>query len=409
MILRDMVQYAYDNSDFYHKLYDNICLDRFEITELPIVTKNMLRICGNAIVSKSYTEYPMSEDITQVRSSGSTGEYLNIYWDRNDRVYSLYDSWKWRMKHFNIYPNEKFISFYSSHYINNRFVDDIPGMLRVDKYHTMLSKLNLNKDKIDKYIEFINEYQPTWMLIQPSIMTLITMRIEETKSNFPDSLKYVEFTGEYISNEQLNYLSKKYQIQVANNYGCNETNFIACSCEYGYMHVLSNNVYVEIDAKESTEYGNILVTSLHNKAMPFIRYNTGDVGKLKCSYTCKCGCTSPILELLGGRSSQKIYTRGEIYSSAEIIHAVEKTNSLLNHCIKQYQCIQHNDYSLEMKFVISSSYINWKESITDVFMDSLESGTLKELRINIKFEDEIYPDKVTGKLSAFISEVEISN
>ena len=62
-----------------------------------------------------------------------------------------------------------------------------------------------------------------------------------------------------------------------------------------------------------------------------------------------------------------------------------------------------------MKFVISSSYINWKESITDVFMDSLESGALKELWINIKFEDEIYPDKVTGKLSAFISEVEISN
>jgi phenylacetate-CoA ligase len=53
--------------------------------------------------------------------------------------------------------------------------------------------------------------------------------------------------------------------------------------------------------------GRILLTNLHNYAMPFIRYENGDSGSL-IAEACPCGRTLPLLSHVVGRRCDIVYT-----------------------------------------------------------------------------------------------------
>jgi phenylacetate-CoA ligase len=79
---------------------------------------------------------------------------------------------------------------------------------------------------------------------------------------------------------------------------------IATECISGRMHVNADFVVLETDATERLPGGSapLLVTSLWNYAMPFIRYRNEDSGAL-AEGTCECGSGFPLMELRIGRVS----------------------------------------------------------------------------------------------------------
>lgn len=66
-----------------------------------------------------------------------------------------------------------------------------------------------------------------------------------------------------------------FNCKVASQYGCYEVNSIAYECPFHKLHVMTENVYVEI-----VEDNQICITSKHNRVMPFVRYKVGDRGRL---------------------------------------------------------------------------------------------------------------------------------
>lgn len=403
-----LINYAVKNNAYYKDLFalNNLSIIKEDLFDkIPTSDKKSFQRYGD-MLSLPYQSYPLSENIVTINSSGSTGECLKIYWDKKDRVFSLLTSWKWRKKHFGISPSDKFIDFYTTHYINNRFVEDMPDILEIGKHHTSFSKLNLTPEKLDKYIDYLYCFQPVWINVTPSILTLLTMRLEERELKFPATMKYIELNGEYISKESVAYFSKRYGVYIANFYGCNEVNYIACECECGNMHVLEENVFLEIlkDGKTAPkgEQGDIVVSGLHNKAMPAIRYKPGDEGMLDSVTRCPCGEKSPILTLSEIRNKYVIKTRNSSFSSTEIIYLIERVNSLLNHCILQYQAIQRETDEIEMHVVLKKDYETWKDTVKETFEQNIVNEELKEIEWNFYFEDAIYPAPTTGKLSYFI-------
>jgi len=97
-------------------------------------------------------------------------------------------------------------------------------------------------------------------------------------------------------------------------YGSQEQHSIGFECRQrsGY-HVVAENVVVEIVDNEGKivqagEEGRILITNLNNYAMPFVRYDIGDVGA-GSERTCPCGRGLPLLSGLKGRTTDTIFTR----------------------------------------------------------------------------------------------------
>jgi phenylacetate-CoA ligase len=89
--------------------------------------------------------------------------------------------------------------------------------------------------------------------------------------------------------------------KVFDSYGCREVSQIATECEmHNGLHVVWENQYVELEDQ------NILVTNLNNYAMPFIRYEVGDLATALTVLPCDCGRFSPRLISLVGRDNDNI-------------------------------------------------------------------------------------------------------
>ena len=99
-------------------------------------------------------------------------------------------------------------------------------------------------------------------------------------------------------------MEKQFGIPIVNEYGASELDLIAFENSEGKWQVNSETLFVEIlDDKNNVlpngEEGRIVITSLYNKAHPFIRYDIGDIGILSKESTIK----KPILEKLVGRTN----------------------------------------------------------------------------------------------------------
>ena len=88
---------------------------------------------------------------------------------------------------------------------------------------------------------------------------------------------------------------------LSNTYGSREFMSIGGECEYRHgLHVHAENLIVETRDRDAAEPSELLITDLHNYGMPFVRYETGDLGRLG-DRSCPCGRGLPLLQSVEGR------------------------------------------------------------------------------------------------------------
>ncbi len=411
--LSDLIHYAYDHVDYYHKIIDanNIDISLIKASEnlsvLPILSKDKIQENSMAFVSDEYQKYPKNENIVLKRTSGSTGKYLKIFWDYKDDIKSLMPLWILRSHLYGIDPDMKWCSFYSSMYEGNKIKQLMPRELDMNGRHMGFSKIGLTYDKIAEVYKEIISFNPDWLLLQPSIAYLMAQIVKQYNMKIPSNLKHIELSGEYLFDSYRQQIQDVFGIEPVNQYGCNEANEIAYECKCRNMHVIENNVIVEVlkDGKPVlNEEGEIYITSLKNYAMPFIRYETGDRGILKTEHNCKCGNKSPVLVILSGRSSDYItLENGEKLNSYVLINIIEYTNENMSSAIKQFQIIQTDINCFNVNLVIKKAYSGWNDAIIECFLDNIHEEALKEAEWKFNFSDNICPDELTGKYKYFIN------
>ena len=118
------------------------------------------------------------------------------------------------------------------------------------------------------------------------------------------TLKCCVVTSEMLFEEDKILMEKYFGAPVINEYGASELDLIAFQNPNGEWHVNSETLFVEILDDENKvlpngKEGRIVITSLYNKAHPFIRYDIGDIGVLDEKSTFK----KPILKKLIGRTN----------------------------------------------------------------------------------------------------------
>ena len=118
------------------------------------------------------------------------------------------------------------------------------------------------------------------------------------------TLKVCVVTSEMLFEDDKILLEKQFGVPVVNEYGASELDLIAFENPDGEWQVNSETLFIEILDSENNvlpygKEGRIVITSLFNKAHPFIRYDIGDVGILDTKSTPK----KPILKKLVGRTN----------------------------------------------------------------------------------------------------------
>lgn len=118
------------------------------------------------------------------------------------------------------------------------------------------------------------------------------------------TLKCCVVTSEMLFEDDKMLLEKQFGVPVVNEYGASELDLIAFQNPKGEWQVNSETLFVEIldddnNVLPNGKEGRVVITSLYNKAHPFIRYDIGDVGILDEKSTLK----KPVLKKLIGRTN----------------------------------------------------------------------------------------------------------
>ena len=149
------------------------------------------------------------------------------------------------------------------------------------------------------------------------------------------------------------------------------------------------------------EIGKMVITDLGNYAMPFIRYEIGDLGKLS-DEKCPCGRNLPLLKEISGRIRDIIVTKGGKYLTGAFISTLFYDDKGMTKGIKQYQFIQKTKGYALLKIVKADDF---SQEQLDKIIQKI-SSQCDDMRIEIEFVEVISPTK-SGKYRPIQSEVEI--
>lgn len=137
---------------------------------------------------------------------------------------------------------------------------------------------------------------------------------EDDETIYGGTIKSVLLTTDYVSRITCEILEKIWNCKAYEHYGMTEMGLgcaVSCHMRDGY-HPREGDLYIEIidpdtgKALPDGETGEIVFTTLTRKAMPFIRYRTGDISRFLTS-PCSCGSILKRLEKVQKRALKKSF------------------------------------------------------------------------------------------------------
>lgn len=147
-------------------------------------------------------------------------------------------------------------------------------------------------------------------------------------------------TAEYLEGSQREFIESVLQTKVFDCYALRELGWLAVECAHRNLHLNSEWAYTEIADERGAVVGpdtegRIVVTLFFNQTMPFIRYDTGDLGAI-LSQKCFCAATSPIIKFRGRQQHIIRLADGRKISFINLNHIFSSRHRI----IRQYQMVQ---------------------------------------------------------------------
>jgi phenylacetate-CoA ligase len=153
--------------------------------------------------------------------------------------------------------------------------------------------------------EWLGRIQPNYLLLFPSLIVDLARECDAQGIELPN-LRHVRTLGEQVDRRVRDLCAERWGVPVHDLYSAQEVGCIALQCsDHEHYHVSSESVLVEILRADGSpcalgEVGRVVVTPLHNFAMPLIRYAIGDYASW--GEACSCGRGLPVLSQVHGRS-----------------------------------------------------------------------------------------------------------
>lgn len=189
-------------------------------------------------------------------------------------------------------------------------------------------------------IETIRDIAPDYVCTFPSLLLEILRRARQDRIPLP-TLKEAVVVGEANPPELAALCREVWGAPLSSTYTAGEAGAIAYQClEEGRWHVQAEKSIVEVlDADgrpcEAGETGNVVLTPLHNFAMPLLRYEIGDLATVGGG-RCGCGRRLPVLDAIPGRARDLLMLPSGEFRPAYYGHrAVMQVRAILQHQVVQ--------------------------------------------------------------------------
>ncbi|WP_405397972.1 hypothetical protein [Maribacter sp. Asnod2-G09] len=398
-LLNNMLSYAYKNTEYYKQLFNsnNVKIENgYDLKKIPFLTKEIIRSNTKELISNEYG----IQSLGKRNTGGSTGEPLEFYcstmaglsdFGHHNYLYSLMG-----YKSSDIILSCGGIEIDKELRAKNIFwtkgnKGDLFGDYR-------FSVLYLTDHNIHIYVNKLILIKPAILRGYPSFFYSLARYILEHNIIIGFKIKGINLTAEMCSPEQRIIIEKAFSSMVFFEYGHSEVSLYCYTKDKTYIYESSPIYgYIEVLNEDGTEtkigeVGNIITTGFINYGMPFIRYKTGDLGKL----VYRNGGIVHFSEIYGrtqdyiiSKENQKVYLTALIFG--QHLKAFAK--------IKKWQIRQNTIGEINFHIVKDINYSKSDE------LDILEKiNSVTNVEISFKYVDSIQTTK-SGKHLFLLQEI----
>lgn len=397
--LNDLLLHAYQHTQYYHRIFDQIGIVQGEhvnlsrIHEIPLLTKEIIRKHHEELISDDFKDRGWFYNT----SGGSTGEPVRLIQDRQFQRWAKVTNNYYYRNILNIdEPIVKKIIIWGSE--KDLFTGTIGAKTKITNWLTNTITLNsfrMTQNDIEKYISKINTYKPDLIRGYAGSLHEICRYAELNNLNIY-SPKVVVSAAETLNDEVRDQIERVFGKKLYNFYGSREVSSLAGECEDGLMHSFAFWNYQELLDKHNLpvkqgEEGKVVVTNLFNYSMPLIRYEIGDMAVLGPEH-CSCGKVLPTFEKITGRITDHFILKNGATVPAEFfIHLLGVVCNTGE--IKQFQVVQEDYDRIRILTVIGAG-------LTEEYRKDVESkikvAVGLDCEITWDFVDSV-PKTPTGK------------
>ncbi|KAB1066527.1 phenylacetate--CoA ligase family protein [Tamlana haliotis] len=392
---QDIVNYHLKNNPFYRSFVN---AENFTTwNELPVMTKLDLQKPLNDRLSNGFSR----KNIYLNKTSGSSGTPFLFAKDKFCHALiwaNFIDRYKWFDLDVHTSKQARFygIPLDKKGYYKERIKDRLSNRFR-------FSVFDLSDEQMEKNIalfkassfDYINGY--TSAIVQ--FAKYLQKRNIVLKTVCP-TLKACIVTSEMLFDSDKSLLATQFNIPIINEYGAAELGLIAFQNTHDQWVVNNEDLFVEILDEHNNplphgEIGRIVITSLYNKAQPFIRYDLGDLGALSESSTLE----KPILKCLNGRTGDLVKLPSGKTAAGLTFYYVTKTIIEDKSTVKEFVIDQLELDTFKISYVSSSSL---SEENIEAVKQAITKYLEPNLRIIFEQQDQLNRSN-RGKLKQFTS------
>jgi len=310
--LKEILLHARDHTEYYRQLFSDYSFDpqKIEAIEqlncLPVLTKNIIRENLLRLLADNISENNRHVSFT----GGTSGVKMDFFRDNPCRSHRM--AFQWRSDAWagwSPYSNIAYVwgamqDFYPRTKLKDRFINDYITGVQLN------FAWSLDEKKYARLVKNLIKFKPVVIRCIPSPTTLLAEYIIAKGISIP-SIKGLVTTAEPLYPHQRRILESAFNAPVFNLYASREVGTTAAECiAHRDLHIAVDSVVLEITDKGRQlslgEYGDIVLTDLHNYGMPLIRYSVGDCGQLSDD-DCTCGMEYPMLKNVIGRTIDFFY------------------------------------------------------------------------------------------------------
>ncbi|RJP79144.1 MAG: phenylacetate--CoA ligase family protein [Candidatus Zixiibacteriota bacterium] len=395
--MQELVDFAWRKVPLYRQLYESAGFtpDQLRTPEdllrVPPTRKAVFQQADpDSVIARGYHR----EALIRRRTSGSTGSPLNVYYTPEDRIYRtlihlrilFHNGMGWRdlMAHISD----------SRHATDERYSFQKLGFLPKEFVYAA--------DSPEDQLQALEAVRPAVIYGYASSLALLAGEVEK-RGGSPLRPRRIFTTGELLNPSDRVRIERAFGVQVRDIYGLVEGGDVAWQCPAGDgYHLNVDSFYIEVDAGGRPagpgEAGRLVITNLHSRAMPFIRYEIGDVLTPPQDEPCPCGCTFPRLQVIQGRADDWLHS-ADGQKVSPLIFVVASIPGVM-----QYRMVQEAYDQLRVEILPGPGYS--EETLNQVGIHVREvmgpGLTIETVRV------EAIPKDPSGKMRRVISRIGVN-
>ncbi len=402
--VRIVVAHAYAHVPYYRRRFDECRLKpgdirgREDLPKVPLLTRDDIRRHFDDLRSRAVPARAMRTGHT----SGTTGTPLTVGYDRETvwMTYAAFDR-HYRWAGCRMGRGGDRIAVVRGNVIVP-LAQQAPPFWRHNRRHNqlILSSFHLSKANLPHYFDALAEFAPAVLDGYPSTLYMLAKYLQGRGETFP--VKAVVSSSETLYEFQRELIEERFACRVFDYYALAERVVFSGECDRHHGHHLAMELglaeIVDAGGRPAGRgtVGKLVGTTLHNLAMPLIRYVTNDMTALRDA-ACPCGRGLDIMDDVTTKAEDVLTLKdGRLISPSVLTHPFKPLDS-----IEGSQIVQTAPDAVTVRIVPGPNY---NRGLEHHLVTALQARLGEDVRIDVQLVEALEMS-ANGKFKWVISRV----